>query len=224
MGNNLENFEQTVQCISDRVLTCIRQQQSLQASIADEPDSIFIKSANGHTQIVNSAYHLRFTAGIDPAGKPGDSYLHSSIIDVSQRSDKMVLGGCSTVQFNHVGEDALGRTLQFRTYKRSLQEAGDPRYAILGITRVLGIVASKAPTRSHLSDKWQRFEQLDPTDRQLAIEIAGGRRTIDHGRGEANAIDSRYNAILQTMEVESQVELIKLLVRLQDNGFGDLGI
>ncbi|QDS89837.1 hypothetical protein EC9_40380 [Rosistilla ulvae] len=219
MGNNLENFEQTVQRISDTVLDCIRQRQPPLASIADEPDSIFVKAANGHTQIVNSAYHLRFTAGADPAGKPGASYLHSSIVDVSQRSDKMILGGCSTVQFNHVGEDPLGRTLHFRTYKRSLQEAGDPRYAILGISRMMGIIASNAPT-TLLSEKWRRFEQLSPTDRQIAIVIAGA--NIEGV--SSDAIERRRNAILQTLEVESQVELIKLLVRLQDNGFGNLGI
>ncbi|WP_145122610.1 hypothetical protein [Rosistilla oblonga] len=227
MGNNLENFEQTVQRVTEAVLGCIRQREGFKEVIVSEPDCIYVKSANGVIQQVNTAYHGRFSAGADPAGKSGVSYLHPSVVDASHRSDKMILGGCSSVLFNHQGEDQQGRSLRYRTYKRSLQEAGDPRYAILGITRVMGIVGTKVNAASMLSEKWQRFEQLSPEDRQIAIAMASSdpaaalaeRGDVPHGR-----LKSRREAILKTLQIESEVELIKLLVRLQDNGFGNLGI
>lgn len=217
-------FETTVQRITELVIDGLRRRGAFQRLLLPEVDAIYLKSTDGYVHFANAAYQKLFSAGVDPAGKVGATYLHSTIVDVSQRSDKMILGGCSSLQFNHVGKDPQGRSLQFRTYKRSLLDFGDPHCAILGISRVVELLENKAAMPSTLTEMWQRFRSLPEADRTYAIALAGGADGDISEQESSPDLSARRKSILESMQLESQIDLIKLIVRLQDNGFGQFGV
>ena len=161
-------------------------------------------------------------------GRPASSYLTESVKEVSRLSDGMLLSGCQIVQFDHVGHDSAGRDVRFRTYKRSLLGMGHPTMAIVGITRLLEVIGNSGVIRLNtLKDQWKSFSQLDDFDRGIAIGLGRGISVggiASEHKVTKKTIENHRSAILKALSLNSPVELIKLVVRLQENGFGDFGV
>lgn len=228
MVRQQESFDETATRIVGLVIESIRNRRPIEEKILDEPDCVYLKSADGRLIFGNTAYQQVFTAGACSSGLQGASFLPPTIITVARCSDALLLSGCARVQFEHVGHDARGRTLRFHTAKHSLLGCGNRQLAILGITRIVD-VEDKQPTHPtiQLSEKWHAFQQLSPQDQQIAIAIGRGippAEIAQELRVSRKTVEIHRTAILQALDLASPVDLIKLLVRVQDNGYGDLGL
>ncbi|MEZ6091242.1 MAG: helix-turn-helix transcriptional regulator [Pirellulaceae bacterium] len=210
------------------MIRCIANREPYEEKLIPEPDCVYLKTADGHMVFGNTTYQRVFVAGMSPSGRHAVSFLPKSLLNVSQHSDGMVLSGCCVVQYDHIGLDSSGRMLKFRTLKRSLIGVGAPHIAILGITRVLDVVEDpQINLAAELCEKWKLFQALSDQDRNIAISIAKGLSTptiADELHVSRKTIENHRTAVLEAMQVETPVDLIKLLVRLHDNGFGDLGL
>lgn len=224
----MDDFKQVIQRVCGAVVTSLESGTQLGDQLKLEMDAVYIKSVEGKILMSNKAYESMFSDEKLTLGRPGSSYLTDSVLEVARLSDSMLLAGCQMLQFDHVGHDSAGRDVRFRTYKRSLLGMGHPTMAIIGITRLLEVIGNSGVIRLNtLKDQWKSFSQLDDFDRGIAIGLGRGISVGDIA-AEHNVtkktIENHRSAILKTLELNSPVELIKLVVRLQENGFGDFGV
>ena len=224
----MDDFKQVIQRVCGEVLSSLESGTTLSERLKQEADAVYIKSVEGKILMSNRAYETMFSDEKLTLGRPGSSYLTDSVQEVARLSDNMLLTGCQVIQFDHVGHDSAGRDVRFRTYKRSLLGMGHPTMAIVGVTRLLEVIGNSGVIRLNtLKDQWKSFSQLDDFDRAIAIGLGRGISVGDIA-AEHNVtkktIENHRAAILKTLKLNSPVELIKLVVRLQENGFGDFGV
>ncbi len=224
----MDDFKQVIQRVCGEVLSSLESGTTLSERLKQEADAVYIKSVEGKILMSNRAYETMFSDEKLTLGRPGSSYLTDSVQEVARLSDNMLLTGCQVIQFDHVGHDSAGRDVRFRTYKRSLLGMGHPTMAIVGVTRLLEVIGNSGVIRLNtLKDQWKSFSQLDDFDRAIAIGLGRGISVGDIA-AEHNVtkktIENHRAAILKALKLNSPVELIKLVVRLQENGFGDFGV
>ncbi len=214
----------------ERIRVAVKQAFDLNQplNLSHEPDCIYVKSADGQILYANSAYMEVFSKDSLAVGRFSASFLQQTIVPVSESSDRMILTGCTRVVFDHCGHDAQGRPTLFQTAKVSLLGSGSPSVAILGVTRICQVLEDRADIKiALLSEKWNRFQSLDTQDRQIAVFLARGLSPAEIARQLSVAkrtIENHRRSILEKLGEESQISLAKLLVRLQDRGYGDLGV
>ena len=224
----MDDFKQVIQRVCGEVIRSLESGTTLSERLKQEVDAVYIKSVEGKILMSNRAYETMFSDEKLTLGRPGSSYLTDSVQEVARLSDNMLLTGCQVIQFDHVGHDSAGRDVRFRTYKRSLLGMGHPTMAIVGVTRLLEVIGNSGVIRLNtLKDQWKSFSQLDDFDRAIAIGLGRGISVGDIA-AEHNVtkktIENHRAAILKALKLNSPVELIKLVVRLQENGFGDFGV
>ena len=226
--SKMEEFTETTRRISAEVLKCIEDGVRLNCYFDDEPDAIYIKDVGGRLLHTNPSYDSTFVDGKTAAGRHDSSFLSESMAKVSKGSDDLLLDGVLTMQFDHVGQDAQGREIKLRSFKRSLLGLGHPTIAMMGISRILDVVGNASGNRlQSLKDQWRQFSQLDDLDRAIAIGLAKGkavRQLAIEGEVTKKTIENHRASILRKLDLNKPIDLIKLLVRLQENGFGDFGV
>ena len=221
-------FEQTARRICSNVFQTLRQGASPEPVIAGQGDPISIKDVEGRILLCNRAYNHTFVGSDSPAGRPATSFLAETVASVATHSDSLILGGCSFILFDHVGHDLGGRAIRFIRLKHSLLGLGHPTMAIIEVTRMVELLGEcpEKPVRD-LLDLWATFRQLDELDRNIAIGLAQGKSVslIAQENGVTKkTIENHRSAIIRTLRFDSPIDLIKLVVRLQENGFGDYGV
>ncbi len=223
-----EQFEEAVSRVSESVLQALKGNGgTVNSLIASEPFPIYIKSVDGKVLLTNESYDSTFSDGASPVGRLGVSYLDDTIAPISRHSDAMILDGCLSLQFDHVGHDNQGRRVRLRSFKQSLLGLGHPTMAILGIAAVINVFHEQVkPTRS-LREQWTIFKQLDELDRNIAIGLARGKNVsliaVENGVTK-KTIENHRAAILKSLGFNTPISVIKLVVRLQENGYGDFGV
>jgi DNA-binding CsgD family transcriptional regulator len=207
---------------------CISENRTFDDAFQDCEDSVYVKSADGKILYANDSYARLFSTDGLPLGRDDASFLQETVLPVAKASDTMILSGCEAMLFDHLGHDALGRSIMFRTGKRSLLGSGHPSAAILGVTRVREVLQDKNSVRSlALTEKWNKFVRLDSADQEIAVQLALGRSPsqIASQKGlNKKTIENHRRKILEQVAVDSQIDLARLLVQLQERGFGDLGL
>ncbi|MCD0459502.1 helix-turn-helix transcriptional regulator [Roseiconus lacunae] len=229
-SSSLVDFVQTTERISTTIAAALERGEPLEPIIDRENDSIYLKSADQRLLCSNQVYRRIFTPDELPVGRFGSSFLHKTIIPISEISDKLILEGCMDAIFDHYGRDSEGQLSLFRTAKKSLIGVGQGSFAILGITRVektLVDANNEIAKGAFLAEQWRRFNELPELDRQIAISLARGMSAMEIAQEREvskRTIENHRNSILSELDLGSPLEMIKLLVRLQEKGFGDFGV
>ncbi len=224
----MEDFVRVTQRISDCVLQYVENGGSFNGQFDSESDAIFIKTVDGQILHANQAYNDIFCDQTVAVGRQGSSYLADSVSKIATHSDEMLMAGAMSVHFDHLGHDARGREVRLRTFKRTILGQGHPSMAILGIVRLLDVVGNTDAFRlQRLKDHWRLFSQLDDLDRSIAIGLAQGLAVGDLAEEKGvtrKTIENHRGSILRKMGLNAPIDLVKLVVRLQENGFGDFGV
>lgn len=221
-------FEQVVSRAWDIVSDAVTGDWQTIAALNDLPDAVYIKNAEGVLVEVNDAYLREFCPDGSPLGRSGTAFLDKSILEVSQQTDSLIVGGTNRVECEHVARLGDGRLCTVRTHKRSLAELGNPGLAILGVSRRERVLDDdEAAVRVKLADQNVTFRAMDESDRQICRLLGRGakvREIADELQLTSRAVEQRKRRILETLELDQTIDLVKLLVRLQDGGFVDLGL
>jgi len=214
--------------VADDFLAALKSGNSVTAILEAQSDSIYVKSSEGLVIYSNAACEELFSASMSCQGRLASAFLNDTVIAVSKHSDALVLAGCQTAEYDHPGCDARGRHVLFRTYKKSLLGSGLPQLAIFGMTRVIEITDDRPTRKIHdLSRAWFALKELEERDREIAMLIARGDKLKDIATKMGTShktIENRRNAMISRLGLESTLDLVKLMVRLQDNGFADFGL
>ena len=214
--------------IYTRLVSAIRSGQTPNTALQNESEAIYIKATDGQIVLNNSVYDQYFSAEIPAIGRYAQTFLDRSVAVIARISDEMLIHGADWLEFCHSGLTTRGENVMMRTYKKSLLGVGHPRMAILGVTRIERILESNDAARLQtLADTWRKFERLDTRDQGIAIGIAQGKKLKELAK-EMNVsektIENRRSHVYKTLDIDGPTELVKLLVRIQDNGFQDLGL
>lgn len=223
-----QSFAKSCRHLSGMVSTALVDHLPVQTIIEGSTDCVYIKAGDSTILAKNKAYEKIFARDADPVGRLAEAFLNETILPVSAASDNLIMCGCQDLFFWHAGRDSIGRAVSFTTYKTTLLGLGHPRMAILGISRMTAIdESSPALKMLSLSQSWTVFKSLKPRDQAIAICFGRGAKfktiAVELEVSEKTVENSR-NATLDALGLSNQTELIKLLVRLQDNGFCDLGL
>lgn len=211
----------------ERLVEAIRSTSSEQL-FGDVEDAVYVKSADGQIVLCNPAYDKIFGGDLKAVGRNASAFLDQSVFVLSKASDDLILSGADRLEFSHTGRNSAGDSLSMVTFKKSLLGMGHPRMAVLGVTRVEEVVpANQAAKIQSLNDAWKQFQTLDLRDRELAKGIVAGmkiRELAEQLDVSEKTVENRRNAIFRTLSIDGATDLVKIMVRLQDNGFCDFGL
>jgi len=212
----------------DTFISALKNNEPIQPVLESIGDALYIKSPDGQIIYSNQIYVNVFGGGSSVIGRFGEDFLTATIVPVSRASDDLITQGCTLAEFEHPGIDSQGRHVLFRTFKQSLREAKRPELGVFGITRIIEVRAegpkNAGPT---LTQQWQCFQSLTQEEQTVAIQSVHGHRVSDIASGlnvSTKTVDNRRSTVLKKMKLENLLDLTKLMVRLQDNGYVEFGL
>ena len=200
----------------------------VQDSIETIDAAVHIKTADGRLLLTNQRYEELFAGEQSSLGRLAKSFLDPTILTVSRCSDDLIIAGCGELFFSHSGVDAHGRAMKLESFKGSLLGAGQPNWAIFGVTNMLEITKEDPQLRLlPLSRSWRLFSSLKDREQQTATLIAKGTRVKDIATSlgvSEKTVDNTRASLLEKLSLDQPADLIKLMVRIQDSGFADFGL
>ena len=192
------------------------------------PDAIYLKNSERIIVETNEAFRRYFSPSYSPIGRNAISFLDKSILDVSEHTDLLILNGSTHLDCEHTARCGDGILYLLQTHKRTLAPLGNPGLSILGVTRTVSVIEEdEAHPRVHLAGQHLRFRSLDETDREICRLLGRGKKVreiADKLSLTSRAVEQRKRKLLEHFDLDQTIELVKLLVRLQDGGFIDLGL
>lgn len=198
------------------------------AALPEVAECVFVKNGRGVVVYANAAHRHFFSPEESPIGRTGHAFLDSSIIPAAEKLDELILLGCPYAESEHFGGGPDGRRYALRTHKRSLASIGAPGLAILGVTRVLGAQEDKSGSRRlTLTEHAERFRALPERDQEICRQTALGASSRELGEQlglTTRGVELRKQKAFARLGVAKAVDLARLLTRLQDGGYVDLGL
>ncbi|QDV63530.1 response regulator transcription factor [Crateriforma conspicua] len=184
--------------------------------------SIVLKNTQRMITCENEAFRRLTAAGQSSVGLATDSYMATNFAKLSRDSDSMLLDGVNNLELEHLWSVADGRTATMTTYKRRMHEIKDPRYAILVIGRVSSVMdRAESDYRRTLTEVRELLVQLDEVDRSICRGYARGDTTKEIASSvgrTTRAVELRRQKIMDLMGFDRPIEIVKMLVRLEENG------
>lgn len=227
---SFHEFQEYVDRIATQVGQCLSNSLPLAATLDGESEPICMKSPELRIVYCNPAFQQLICQGNPAGGRHTELHLQESIAPIARATDHVILAGSRRVLVDHVGIDAQGRTVLFRTEKRSLMASEHVNYAILSVTHIQSLLEPEkqdAVRHRNLLSHWSRFRQLDTGEREIAVCLARGMSPAEIAELQGvskRTIELHRSAILNLLGLPQPVDLVKLLVRLQENGLEDLRV
>lgn len=197
------------------------------AALDDLPEGVFVRNLDRTLILANRAYRDLFEPGQAQAGRSSRVYLPPDLVRISDASDTLLLEGVKSLEFHHEIEGASGERNELLVHKRLMRGPEHPPY-LVGVLRLLARHENGArPPRADLKTAARIVAGFDEIDLKICRGICGGATnqalSVDQGM-TTRAIEMRRQKILSQLGLSHTVELVKVLVRLQDRGYLDLGI
>lgn len=142
---------------------------------------------------------------------------------LSETTDGLILDGVRSLEFEHVGSGHTGRPCLIQTFKRRLvEDLKDPQYAILLIARPIAYVGTSDEERQqNLAELMSLMRRLDATDELICHGYAMGDTTKDIAASvglTSRSVENRRQKIMDIFGFERPIQIVKMLVRLEENG------
>lgn len=198
------------------------------SSLSTIADCVYLKNSDRVVVYSNDAHRRHFTPHSSPIGRTAASYLSATMASRGERLETLILEGCPYIECEHSGPCPDGGVYRIVAHKRSLKDLGFPGLAIMGLLRMTrcddgGAVAQQID----LSAAAARFRELTPRDQEMCRLTALGVSSRELGERlgmTTRGIELRKQKAFSRLGVGKAVELARLLTRLQDGGFLDLGL
>ncbi|MEO0529581.1 MAG: PAS domain-containing protein [Planctomycetota bacterium] len=191
-------------------------------------DSITIKNADGVVVYCNESHRRVFSPRVSPIGRTAHAYLDPIMASRAESMADLIMGGCPYVEGEHSGPGPDGTVYRMVAHKRSLKELGSPGMALLAVIRVLErSEPSNKSCTTDLAASYSRFHELAERDQEICRLTALGVSSRELGERlgmTTRGIELRKQKAFAQLGVAKAVDLARLLVRLQDRGFVDLGL
>lgn len=206
----------------NEIIDCILAATSLESVDLDKFESLVsIKDASRRITLQNLPFR-QFMAGSESANE-SSLKLQPKFEKLSETTDGLILDGVRSLELEHIGSGFSGRPCLLQTFKRRLiEDLKDPQYAILLICRPISYVGTSDEERQqNLAELMALMRQLDTTDELICRGYAMGDTTKDIAASvglTARSVENRRQKILDIFGFERPIQIVKMLVRLEENG------
>jgi DNA-binding CsgD family transcriptional regulator len=191
-------------------------------------ECVFLKNADGVCIFSNKAHRQLFTQGGSPIGRNASAFLDPLVASLSVKQDSLLFEGCRYVECEHTSIGPDGVLYKMLTHKRSLQSLNSPGLAVLGVMRLERQSDTAAAVRQlDLATACARFRELSERDQELCRQTALGVSSRELGERlnmTTRGVELRKQKAFSKLGVAKAVDLARLLTRLQDRGYLDLGM
>ena len=186
---------------------------------------VAIKNLNRVITFENAAFRRYMLNEKSAVGSTLDSHFLPHLVKTSTDSDRLILDGVMNIEIEHLCRWENGRTVTMRTFKRRLDELKSPNYAIIVISRAKEFVGStEAEKRKSLNEVLSVLLGMDETDRTICRGYVMGDSTKEIASRvglTTKAVENRRHKIMDLMGVQKPIDIVKLMVRLEENGLID---
>lgn len=189
-------------------------------------ECVSIKNSEGVLVYCNTAHRQTMSPHASPLGRTAHSYLDSITAQRSEAVEQLIGESCPFVELEHAGCGPDGAYTRFHACKRNLRTLGNPGLAVLSVVRVVER-DEDAAKRLDLVTQSEKFRELSERDQQICRQTALGvssRELAELFGMTTRAIELRKQKAFAHLGVDKAVDLTRLLVRLQDRGYLDLGL
>lgn len=183
---------------------------------------IAIKGGDRTVSSENQSYRNHLLQGKSAIGKTLDDYLLPDISKTAQATDNLIVDGVPTLELEHLGIWDIGQHCIIRTFKKSLHEFASPEFRILVISRFKEFVNGPViGTKRSLSEYVALFQGLDSIDQTICRRLVHGDATRDIANRVGltpRSVELRRQKVLDLLGLQRPIEIVKLFVRLEENG------
>ena len=219
-------FESTFDQAKSQALDAIHQwypqRQSQPLDLSNVEACVAIKNHERAIVHANPAYQLFFSRVAPIAGKPTDPTSLYRSSKLAKNTDELIAEGIRSLDCEHEGKDASGQTYRFRTFKCQLGELRDPNYFIFSMTRPIACLdKGDNMHEKSLMELLEIFQSLDAIDERTCRMDAKGETTKDIAAAvnmAPRSIEIRRKKMFELFGVERPMELIRITIRLEENG------
>lgn len=191
-------------------------------------DCVYVKNSRGVLVYCNEAHRRFFSPDQTPIGRVNRTYLTPEVAERTEKAYELLLAGCPYVECEHSSPGPDGASYRVIVCKQTLQGLGVPGLAVLGVIRVLEKQeAAPSKTKLNLAEASNRFRELAERDQEICRLTALGVSSRELGERlgmTTRGIELRKQKAFAHLGVAKAVDLARLLVRLQDRGYFDLGL
>ncbi len=184
-------------------------------------DAIYIKGADRVLMYGNHIYQQSFSPRRSPVGRRGEAFLDAGLAAMAIKSDELVLGGAESVEVRHVGGSVSGHVFEQLTHKVPIP-SNAAGAVILGVTRrLVQLAANDAATQKSLETQASLFQAFSRDDKELCRLLAMGETSKDIAESlhcSTRTIENRRARIMQALELNKPVDIVKVMVRFADRG------
>ncbi|MBB3206944.1 DNA-binding CsgD family transcriptional regulator [Rhodopirellula rubra] len=141
---------------------------------------------------------------------------------LDETTDKALLGGARVLWYEHEAPAANGHWFRWSTLKMRVLENQSRSFCLLNLSRPVQLLPEvKALPSRMLNEQLVMYRQLDETDRRICEGIAVGDSTAEIAAAVGltrRSIEVRRGKILEHFGFSRKVQIVRLLVRLEENG------
>lgn len=183
---------------------------------------VAIKNVQRIITYENLSFRRYMNFGRSAEGLRAEQFLSPHVAKVSQSTDQLLLDGVILLQIEHLNLWEGNKTISMVTFKRRMDDLKNPACAILVVARAKDYVRSNEFERKlGLNEALVLLQQLDEKDKRICKGLLHGdttKETADSIGMTPRAVELRRQRIMDLFHFDRPIEIVKLLVRLEENG------
>ncbi len=214
-----QDFQSSVAAIVAVLNEWFVREQTAMPNLDRFEDAIYLKGADRTLMYGNSAYLASFSPRRSPIGRRGEAYLDATLTILSIKTDELILGGALSIDVHHIGSAADGHLYEQLTHKQALP-ANAAGAVIVGVTRrLVQLGIDDNPHQKSLELLASVFQNLPRDDQELCRMLAMGETSKDIAESlncSTRTVENRRARIMNLLELDKPVDIVKLMVRFTD--------
>lgn len=195
------------------------------SDLDDLIDGVFVRNMDKTLILSNRSYRELFLPGSAIPGRSSQYYLAPDVAKTSEATDAILFEGARWIEWERPFDLGDGRRADLRIHKCVLRGPTHPPL-LIGVIRRIGEPIEAGVARD-METSARVVGGFDAADLRICRGICAGstNQALSAELGmTTRAVEMRRQKILSQLGLSHTVELVKLLVRLQDRGYLDLGI
>ena len=196
--------------------------------LATLSECVYISNSQGVLVYSNESHRKHFSPNASPIGRTKRAFLDPAVADRADKIESLIFDGAPYVICENVGVGLNGATYHVIAHTASLKPLNAPGLAILGVLKLkVRDDQQNVAKQTDLTVAYAKFRELGARDQDICRHTALGVSSRELGETlemTTRGVELRKQKIFSKLGVAKAVDLARLLTRLQDNGFIDMGL
>jgi hypothetical protein len=216
------NFADEKKEIFDYLIHWHRAGGNVEANLDRFESMVAVKNTKRILTMSNLPFRTAFAGGRSVVGRGSETVLSGQVSSISGNSDQLLIDGVEWLEMEHLDYwDGVDQCL-FVVHKRRLDEIKDPDYAILVISRVKSkVIHADQRKVLKLTEIAAIINQLGPIDLAICRGCERGDSLKEIAASvnlTTRSVENHRQRIMESLGFTRPVEIVKVMVRLEENG------